>query len=159
MKDSIFNRLQRFPDKRASRILHQVFTETHGKKTVAAAGTTQATATSIAAAVNSVTGANGTAGVILPTPSSNGVGVWVINTDASNDLKKAKQDWDDLQQDLAAQAGAQHHELRSRAREAVVVQPELVAERDRVRLAAVLAADPKLDARLHRTALVARHLH
>ena len=73
-------------DKRNARAFHKIFEKTNSLKTLAAAGTTQATGTRLTGAVNSVTGANGTAGVVLPVPKAGDPGVWVINTDASNDL-------------------------------------------------------------------------
>lgn len=55
--------------------------------TVAAAGTVQGNATLIAAEVNLATGADGTKGVILPTPVAGGPPLVIINDDQSNDLK------------------------------------------------------------------------
>jgi hypothetical protein len=54
---------------------------------VAAAGNSQGTAAAITAATPTVTGADGTKGVILPTPTQTGIEVSVLNTNASNGLK------------------------------------------------------------------------
>lgn len=60
----------------------------HSAATIAAAGTTQGTATAITAQINDVTtGITGTTGVILPTPAAAGLRIFVRNGSASLSLR------------------------------------------------------------------------
>lgn len=85
---SIVNQfINSLPDKRNALALLQAFSKIAGNAVVAAAGSSQATAAALTAAVNAVTAADGTKAVRLPIPNAGDPGVWVINTDPTSDLK------------------------------------------------------------------------
>ncbi len=86
MSDKISQALNAINDKRIAKAVQQAFDRTGGTGAVAALGTNQATAAVLVNAVNYVTGADATKGVILRLPEPGDPGVWVINTNASNAL-------------------------------------------------------------------------
>lgn len=91
MASIIGDYLNALPDKRVALALTDAFNRTShpASTTVAAAGSSSATSQNLAKrhAINAVTGADGTKGVMLPQCRAGDPGVWVINTDATNALK------------------------------------------------------------------------
>lgn len=83
MGNSVSQYLNQINDKRTVRALIGAFAKANGSGVVEPLGTTQANGAKLLYAVNAVVGADGTKGVILPTPQVGDPGIWVVNVTAA----------------------------------------------------------------------------